>query len=206
MAFTTQELYRIKRELGYHVIGIGSLPYIQYTQLFDSVINVYVDAEVSTTATLATAISASSSAAPQAITLASATGFSAGQRAVLDVDDRTETATIQSLAGAVMTVQLRLAHSGTIPVALEGPITMARELLRQIERARAEMASVFGDGALKKVDEVEFYKQGDMSRFGLIGAQVTYWRDELASVLGVANGWRHRNGGAGGGSVSCSVY
>ncbi len=204
MAFTTQELYRIKRETGYHLLTINSLPFIGYVQIFDSVIQTSLAAEVATTSTLATAIAAASSPAPVALTLTSAVGFAAGDRVVVDVDDRVETVTIQSLAGAVATVQLRKAHSGTIPVALEGTITIVRDLLRKIEAVRERMAETYGEGAIKAVDEVEFYGQRNRSMFGILGSQLMAWRDELASVLGVPNGWRARS--AGGGSCAMSVY
>lgn len=204
MAFTTQELYRIKRETGFHVLTVGSLPYIGYASVFESVINDNLASEVSTTATLATAITAATSPAPQSLTLASATGFAAGQRAVVDVDARTEVATIQSLAGSVIVVQLQKAHSGTVPVSIEGPITMARECLRRIDQVREQMSGAYGEGAIKKVDEVEFYSQRERSMFGSLGDQLMYWRDELALMMGLPNGWRSRSGG--GGSCSMSVY
>lgn len=205
MAFSTQELYRVKRELGYHLLTVGSLPYIGYSALFESVINTNIDAEVATTATLATAIAASTTPAPQSLTLASATGFSAGARVYVDVDSRQELATIGSLTGSVISVLLGKAHAGTIPVALEGPIPIARDILRKIEDVRDEMARTFGDGAIRKVDEVEFFDQRGRTLFGSLGEQLMSWRDELASVLGVANGWRVARGG-GGGSVAVSVY
>lgn len=207
MPFSTQELRRIKRELGYHVLTIDALPYIGYTQLFDGVIQEAIAAEVSTTATLATALTAASVAAPQTLTLASATGFAAGDRCYLDVDDAVEVATLRNLSSTSATFLLKGAHSGTVPVVLEGPIPMAREILRKIEACRSEMSSTFGEGALKKVDEIEFFEQRGKTQFGSIGDQLMYWRDELASILGVPNGWRYRSGsGASRSSVAVSVY
>jgi hypothetical protein len=199
MAFSTQELYRIKRELGYHLLTVGSLPYIGYASLFESVINTNIADEVTTTASLSR--TATSGAVPTSVTLASATGFAAGARVVVDVDDRTETVTIQSLSGAVATLPLRKAHSGTVPVSLEGPISMAREILRKIETVRERMATTYGEGAIRKVDEVEFWN-ANRSVFGALGDQLDYWRSELASVLGIHNA---RSAG-GSGSVSVSVY
>lgn len=204
MAFTAQELYRIKRELGYHALTIGSLPYVGYTQLFNTVINQSIDDEVATTSTLVTALGALTAPTPTALTLADATGFAAGSRVVVDVDERTETATVQSIAGAVITVQLQKAHSGTIPVSVEGPITMVREILAKIESVRERMAGVYGEGAIKKVDEIEFYGQRERSMFGSLGGQLMYWRNELASILGICNGWQYRSGS--GGSCAVSVY
>lgn len=206
MPFSTQQLYRIKRELGYHVLTINSLPFIGYSQIFDSVVQTSLDAEVTTTATLATAITATSEPVPQALTLASPTGFTAGSRVIVDVDTRVETSTIQSLSGSIITVQLMKAHSGTIPVTLEGPISMALEILRQIDQVRSEMSITFGEGAIKKVDEIEFYGQSEKSSFGLLGNQLMSWRDELAAILGVRNAWHSKASQGGNRSVSMSVY
>lgn len=204
MAFTTQELQRVQRELGYHLLTAGAMPYVGFTQLFSQIINQNIAAEVTTTATLATAIAESSSPTPQALTLASAVGFAAGDRVVVDVDTRAETVTIQSLSGAVATVQLSKAHSGTVPVSLEGPITMARDCLRKIDDVKGEMAKTYGEGALKKVDEIEFHPQREKGMFALLSGQLMYWRNELAAVLGAPNGWAMR--GAGSGSCSMGVY
>lgn len=202
MAFSTSELYRIKRELGYHTLLVGSLPYIGYTQLFDSVIQQNIAAEVATTATGGG--SATTEPTLRTLTLASATGFAAGDRCYIDVDESLEIATLRSLATTTATFLLRGEHSGTVPVSLEGPIPMAREMLRKIDAVRTKMGETYGEGAIRKVDEVEFYGQRERSMFGSLGEQLMYWRDELASVLGVRNAWRAKQGG--GGSVSVSVY
>jgi hypothetical protein len=201
MAFTTQELYRLRRETGYHLLTVASLPYIGYTPVFESVINECIDAEVSTTASLS--VAAVTSPVPVSVTLASATGFAAGDRVVVDVDSRAEVVTIQALAATVATLQLQKAHSGTVPVVLEGPISIAKDILRKIDAVREKMATVYGEGSIKKVDEVEFYGVGSRGMFGALGSQLMHWRDELASVLGLPNGWASRGGG---GSVAVSVY
>ena len=187
MAFTSSELARIKAELGYNLLTAGADPYVGVTTLFEGVVNSYIAAEVATTST--TAVTAASSATPATLSLASATGFETGQRCVIDVDDRQETATLQSLSGTDATFLLKLAHSGTYPVSVEGPITIAKSYLAKIADLKTEIGSSLGYGALKSVDEVEFYNAGG-SYFGVLGEQLMYWRDELASVLGVPNMWR----------------
>ena len=118
MALLDSEIARIKAELGYNLLTTGALPYIGITQVFEQVIQDNVLAGASTTST--TAVSAQSTPTPVGITLASATGFAAGVRVVLDVDDRQETATVQSMSGSVITVQLTGVHSGTYPVTVDG--------------------------------------------------------------------------------------
>lgn len=202
MAFTDAELFAIKRELGYPLLENTASPYIGITSLFEVVINANIAAEVTTTSTLSSAISAASSPTPQTLTLASATGFSSGAVVYVDVDSRQERATIQSLSGSDIVVLLQKAHSGTIPVSLDGPIPIAKSILRRISEVKDEMAQTFGEGAIKKVDEIEWYGHGWNSTFGNLGTQLKYWRSELASILGVQNMWDIRTGG----SCSVSVY
>lgn len=205
MAFTTAELWQIKAELGYNLLETGAVAYVGITQLFESVVNEYIETEVATTAALSSAISAASEPTPVTLTLASATGFSSGAVVHLDVDERLERATIQSLSGAFAVVHLQKAHSGTIPVSLDGPIPLAKQALRQIRKVKQEMASALGEGAIKKVDEVEFYQANkSQTMFGLLGDQLRFWRNELASVLGVMNAWETKPTGRG--LTTLSVY
>lgn len=199
MAFTTQEIYRIKAELGYNVLTTGADPYVGVTALFDQVIQTYIDDEVATTS--ATTVTAASSPTPTDLTLASGTGFTAGDACVIDVDTRQERVTLQAISGTTATFQLSKAHSGTYSVIVEGPITMARERLARIEEVKGEIAQAFGWGALKKVDEVEFYNSGG-SYFGALGEQLSFWRNELAALLNAPNIWERREGAA----TSLSVY
>lgn len=201
MAFSNSEIQRIQYELGYNLLDHGAVVYVETTMLFQQVVQGYIDAEVATTSS--TTVTATSTPTPVAITLASATGFAAGQRVVIDVDSRQESATIAALSGASATVQLKNAHSGTYPVSVEGPITIAKECLKRIADVKAEMAGVYGWGPLKKVDEVEFHAGSGGSHFGRLGQQLAFWRNELASVLGVPFGPGLHMGG---GCSALSVY
>jgi hypothetical protein len=190
MALSTAELLRVRAELGFNVLSNGAAPFIGVTSLFDTIIAQYMTAGAATTSS--TAVTAAASATPVPITLASATGFATGERIWLDVDDRLESATIQSLSGAVATVDLIKAHSGTYPVYVDGGEAMVREKLNQIKSTKAQMAGTFGAGALKKVDEVEFYQSRNFTWFGSLGEQLMFWRDELAALLGAPNLWRQK--------------
>lgn len=203
MAFTTSELARIKAELGYNLLSVGATAYIGITQLFEQVVNENLAAEIRTTS--ATSVTAQSSPTPVALTLADATGFTAGDQVVVDVDSRREKATIAAVTGSTVTVQLTLPHSGTYPVSVAGPIVMAREALGRIDAIKARMATTYGAGALKRVDEIEFYAVGTSGKtqFGAMGDELMYWRNELASILGVINAWGMK---AGRGSVSLAAY
>jgi hypothetical protein len=203
MPFSTSQLARIKAELGYNLLSVGADVYVGVTQLFEQVVNGYIAAEIATTS--ATTVGAQATPVPVALTLVSATGFAAGDIVIVDVDSRRERATVAALSGAAMTVQLTLAHSGTYPVSVVGPISLATEILTRIDAVKAKMAGTFGAGALKRVDEIEFYAVGKngKTQFGSMGDELMYWRNELASILGVPNGWAGRQGG---GCTTLSVY
>jgi hypothetical protein len=196
MALTNSEVARIKAELGYNVLAVGAEPYIGITAMFDQVIQPYTTSGLATTS--ATPVTAASTPTPQSLTLGSVAGLAAGDVLVVDVDSRQERATIQSITGLSVTLQLSFAHSGTYPVIQEGGESIIREILRELARLGSGMGSkqsaistLSSRAGIKKVDEVEFFGGGSS-----VGAQgldpVTqilklreYWRDELASVLGI---------------------
>lgn len=209
MGLSTAEVRRIKYELGYNLLAVGAEPYISFVSLFDQVIQPYLTAGAATTSS--TSVTAADVPTPVGLLLASATDFSAGDRVVVDVDDRQESATIQSLSGSTITVLLTGVHSGTYPVEVEGGCSIVRAILRKLQAigglgatATADaLSKALASAGIKKVDEVEFFGDGSSSsqtRLVQVKALREYWRDELASALGVV-----RFNGRGGGST-VSVY
>lgn len=192
MALLDSEIVRIKAELGFALLSI-STPYIGITSIFEQVIQVYMDGGASTTSS--TAVTSATTPTPVTLVLASATGFTSGDRVVIDVDSRQEIVTIQNLSGTSMTVQLKNAHSGTYPVTVEGGESIVREILNRIKSVKETMATVFGAGAVRKVDELEFYNTRG-SQFGELGSELATWRDELAAALGIESMWARRRAGA----------
>lgn len=188
MALTDSEITRIKAELGFTLLSIAN-PYIGTAAIFETIIQPYLTGNVATTSS--TSVTAASAPTPVTLTVASADDLSSGARVIIDVDTRQETVTIQNLSGTSMTVQLQKAHSGTYPVVLEGPESLVRECLRRIAEVKTELGSTFGIGAIKKVDEIEFHRGGD-TMFGSLGAQLAYWRRELAALLGIESMWERR--------------
>jgi hypothetical protein len=195
MPFLQSELDRIRAELGFNLLEVGATMYVSIVSFFDTVVQNYIADEITTTATIVTAIPAASVPAPQTLSLASATGFIVRQKCVIDVDSREEKATLSNLSGTSATFLLSNAHSGTIPVSVEGPITIAREYLTRIEEVKAEMAETFGVGQLKAVDEIQWYASGGSgssggnTTFGNLNSQLRHWRCELAAVLGAQDIW-----------------
>ncbi len=206
MGLTTSEVRRIKHELGYGLLSVAAEPYISYVSLFDQIIQPYLTAGAATTSS--TSVDAEDAPTPVTLTLASSTGFTTGDRVVVDVDSRQESATIQALVGSTITVLLTLAHSGTYSVEVEGGCSIVRAILRKLQ-AIGGLGSADGTDALsdaldtaglKKVDEIEFFGGGmsSQTRIGQVKSLREYWRDELAFTLGIVR----LNGGGGGSTVS----
>lgn len=207
MSLLTSEVTRIKYELGFNVLSLGAEPYIGITQLFENVIQPYTLSGASTTS--ATAIVAADdprTPEPATLALASATGFAAGNRIIVDVDGRQESATAQSLSGSSLVLLLALEHTGTYPVTVEGGESIIRDLLRQIRIATDRLTKAIGYAGVKKVDEVEFFSPKEMNNtlgaFGAIWKERDMLRRELADLLGIVYLRETR----GGGGASLSVY
>jgi hypothetical protein len=187
MALLDSEIERVRYELGFNLLNAGAEPYIGVHAVFEQVIQVYLRAGATTTSS--TAVTAATTATPVAITLASATGFAAGARIVLDVDGRQEMATIQSLAGAVVTVLLTKAHTGTYPVTVEGGETIVRSILAELRNVQDKILAAAGAAGLKRAEDIEWFQgnNGVGSLSLTLGEMRNYYRDELASALGVEN-------------------
>lgn len=199
MALTTSELARVRAELGYNTLSAGAEPYISYVAVFDVVIKTYMQGGASTTSS--TTVAAAATPTAVTLTLASATGFTAGDRVVIDVDSLQESATIRSVSGSTISVLLSLAHTGTYPVTVEGGESMVRALLQRIDALKDQFSQVVQTAGLKRAEDIEWYqasagnnKAGGSAQLAALFAQRDYYRDELASLLGVTNMWRLKEG------------
>jgi len=201
MALLPGEIARLKVECGFNILNLGAEPYIGISQLWELVIVPNLTSGIVTTSS--TGVSASAPPALATLTLGSATGFVAGARVVVDIDARQETVSIESVSGSTISALLGKDHSGVYGVTVEGPESIIREYLTRIRDIKDRMAKSFGTGALKKVDEVEFYELvKGQTVFGALGDQLMYWRDELCSALGIVNLWQRKRSGA----QTLSVY
>lgn len=206
MALLDSELARIRYELGFNTLSVGADPYIGVTALFEAVIKPYMTGGATTTSS--TSVTASGQPGLATLTLADATGFAAGAAVIVDVDSLQERATVRHLTGATIQVLLSKAHSGTYPVTVEGGESLIRAILQRLQALDGlgvdngeggVMGGALATSGIKKIDEIEFFggsdvKVNQMSQ--LIRAR-EYWRDELASILGIErlNG-SHRGGGS----------
>jgi hypothetical protein len=199
MALLDGEVQRLRYELGYGTLGVGAVPYIGVTALFEQVVQPYLTAGASTTSSTVVAVAATPT--PVTLTLASGTGFAVGCRVVIDVDGRQEVVTAQNVSGTSLTVLLAKAHTGTYPVTVEGGESIIRELLGKIRNVSDRIESAATKAGIKRVDEIELYPEADGGVFASLVGQRSYWRDELAGALGIRNMWNRRRGGA-----STSLY
>ncbi len=191
MSLLDSEVARIKAELGYPLLSNSAEPWISTVAVFEQVIQPYLTAGASTTST--TTVTAASAPTPVTLTLASATGFTVGDRIVVDIDSRQESSTLQTISGTSATLILQKAHTGTYPVTVEGGESIIREVLLKIAGVKEKLAQNYGAGELRRVDEVEFYQSGGQDTyFGALGQNLMFWRNELAGLLGIPNMWARK--------------
>lgn len=206
MALATSEVEEIRYELGYNVLSVGAEPYISYVAVFEQVIQAFLQGGATTTSS--TAVSATNGPpALVTLTLAAITTpttpaqtppafytFAPGDQVVVDVDLFQEQATIASVNVGLQTISLNLAlaHAGTYPVAQQGGETVVREQLINLRYVKRDLLASRTTAGLKKFDESEFFenkghKGGGAARIKDLQKLRDYYRDELASALGVTN-------------------
>jgi hypothetical protein len=177
MPLTTGELDRIKSELGFHLLNTGAQPFIGVHMVFEQVIQPYLAEGLDTTSNTIVSVSPSGSAV--ALTLASVTGITLHSRLAIDVDDFFEMATVRAISGSIVNVILKKAHSLTYTVTLDGGLQQIRECLAALYATQQQLNEDNGTGAIKKVDEIEFYESKQRSALELLQAKQNHWRREL---------------------------
>lgn len=200
MALLDSEVYRIKYELGFNVLGIGAEPYIGIHAVFNQVIQQYMTGGATTTS--ATVVTAAPALTPVSIVLAAFTQREhvPHARVIIDEEDRQETSLITSVdsLASTITVTLQKAHSGTYPVTVEGGESIIRGILRKLETigglntSSSLLDQAAASAGIRKVDEVEFFgstRTGMSGRLAEIRALRQYWRGELARACGVYDMW-----------------
>lgn len=179
---TDDECARIKSECLDHVLATGANPYITTKYVYDLIRDNVVSSSVAPT-TSSTAVSTPGAAV---LTLASITGFTAGQRVVLDDDDARETVTIRAVAGNTISVVCRYAHAGTYRVQVESPVTIVRGILSDLITTEQGERSQFLTAGIKRADEVEFFGRGEGSVSDVMAERRARLRDQLARTCGIS--------------------
>ena len=177
---TFDEMARIKLELGDTVLNVGAQPWIGIRSVWD-VISTYVESSAVAPTSSSTTIAA---AGPTTITVASATGLTAGVRVQLDCDGQRETCTVRSVAGSVLSVVARKTHSGTYPVEVESALTIVRGIISDLTALeQVNTLASFDALGLRRVDEVEWAEKG-AAYYVEFGKSLL--RRKLASACGVS--------------------
>lgn len=159
---TDDEIARIKTELGDNVLDSAE-PYFGDTQSLYALIRDNVSSASTAATSSSTAVSQATVDAGGAttITVASASGLSAGTRVQLDVDGARETVTIRNVSSTTLSLICRKPHSGTYPVEIESALTLVRGTLSDLVAIeQGNVPDSLAQAGLRKVDEVEFSDKG----------------------------------------------
>jgi hypothetical protein len=200
MALTQGELQRIKHEVGINQLTVGAEPYVGVTRYFEQIVLPYLQSGPITTSSTVVGCGCGS----VSLALVSSVGFSLFDRAIVDVDVAQEEATVQSVVGNSITLQLAKAHgsAGAYPVTVEGGESLVRTYLRKC-RYVSDQIEQFGPRAgLKKADEVEFFggahgRSSEKSGYMTLVDMQRGFRTELCMLLfGVGNIQQFGGGGS----------
>lgn len=203
MALTQPELDRIRQELGVPLTRIGAEPYITWQAVFARAIAPYL---IDTGSTSTTSVVAASGGASVPVTVAAnpnapdfaAPVFVPGCEVVVDMGPPQEVATIQSVAGLVLTLTLSNAHSGTYSVVPKGAEWNVRQILSRLETIRVQLSNIAPlQAGVVQVDEIKLSEgtrkgAGPRNMADELVSQRMQAREELSSSLGVPNLWRQR--------------
>lgn len=194
MPLTSGELDRIRAELGYNVLNVGAEPFIGVHAVFSQVIAPYLREGADTTSS--TAVEENPRGAFVTLTLASTEGVVLHERLAVDVDDYLEMATVRSVRGNQVGVILKKMHVGTYPVTVDGGLQKVRECLAAIYDTHQQIRESAGTGAIKQVDEVQFYDTKGRTELANLNDKLEHWRDMLASAVGIPRRSMRQSGGA----------
>lgn len=205
MALLDSEIQRIKFELGYNLLNIGAVPYVQHMFVFEQVIQPHLLGGAVTESSTPVTASVPAVPTPVTLTLADATGFHVFDNIYVDIDTQQESAVVRQVTGNTIVVYLSKSHIGTYPVTVEagkdGGEAIVRELLKKLKELTGinglYHTSISGAGIKRADDDVEFFPNGayggSKSRLQEIEDAIEKYRDDLASAVGFPNLRRLRN-------------
>lgn len=213
MALRSEEIDRIKYELGAPMTRVGAEPYITFVAIFDRVIQPYLFDNSTTSSTSVVA------GATQAITLAanpiSASGigltFQVGTLCLVDMGPTQEQAVIQAVSGLSVTLTFASAHGSVVPypVAPVGSEQIIRDILTRLDTIRIQLQTIAPNASgVESVDDIRLFPSGSGKRGKVLDKaqalvmQRDIARDDLGDALGCPNFRRAKRGGA----TSFEVY
>lgn len=195
----SEELDRIKFELGVSPIRLGAEPFLAYVAIFDRVVQPFL---YDNSTTSSTTVVASVTGAISTITLAANPAppnnvgltFQVGTSVVVDVGVLQEFSVIQSIAGLTVTLNLTLGHAGSYPVYPNGSEQMVRDVLARLDVIKSDMLSVAPRAAgVESVDEIKLFPHGSgrrgatRSKFDELLVQREQARNDLGELVGFSN-------------------
>ncbi len=203
MTLLDSEIQRIKFELGYNLLNIGAVPYVQHMFVFEQVIQPHLLGGSVTESSTPVTASMPAVPTPVTLTLADASGFHVFDTIYVDLDTQQEAAIVRQVVGNTIVVYLSKSHIGTYPVTVEAGKDGGEGIVREILKKLKELTGINGlyhnsisTAGIKQVDEVEFFANGtyggSKSRLQEIEDAIMKYRDELASAVGFPNLWRMR--------------
>jgi hypothetical protein len=190
-SINVSEIQRIKHELSFNQLNVGAEPYVGITRYFEQIVIPNLNAgAVDTSTTLVGAVPPGQLPIAVALTLDNASAFNMFDNVSVDVDAAQETATVQSVTGNIIVVQLAKSHgqAGAYPIQQEGGLVIVRQYLRYLRKI-AERINQFGSRAgVKKADEVEFFggahgRASEANGFTTLGHMQQHFRRELCMLL-----------------------
>lgn len=201
MPLLDSEINIIKFELGYNLLSVGAVPYVQHISLFEQVVQPNLPEGAVTESSTPVTASVPAVPTPVTLTLADATGFHVDERIYVDTDTEQESAVVRHVSGNTIGVYLSKSHIGTYPVTVKMGVAIVRQILRKIDDLTEinglYRLSLYGAGIKRTDDDVEFFANGgyggSKSRLQEIQDALMKYRNELASAIGVFNLWQLRN-------------
>lgn len=194
----SEELDRIKYELGVSVTRIGAEPYLTYVAIFDRVVQPYLYDNSTTAST-----SVGPSGGPTPITVAAnpippngvGLTFTVGTSVLVDVGPAAEQVTVMAVAGLVLTVSpLVNSHTAPYPVAPVGSEQIVRGILTRIVNIQTQMDNIAPlTAGVEQVDEAKLVPNASGKRgrsedkFASLVRQRDQARNDLADAIGFEN-------------------
>lgn len=186
---TQGELQYIKYSLGFNQLQVGAEPYVSISRYFEQVAipNLYSGA----VSTSSTSVAASAPGpVPVTLVLGDASGFAMMDHVLVDVDAAQEIATVMSVSGSTITVQLGKAHGsgGPYPIEVESGQSLVRQYLSYLRKIQDRIHRFGARAGVKKADEVEFFggahgRGAELSGFQTLEQMQQHFRRELCYLL-----------------------
>ena len=198
MSLRSEELDRIKYELGVPMTRIGAEPYISFVAIFDRVIQPYLfdNSTTSSSSVVAGAAQAITLAANPATPNGVGLTFAVGTLCLVDMGPSQEQCVIQAITGLSVTMTLGNSHGSVVPypIAPVGSEQIVRDILTRLDVIRLQLQTIAPQAAgVESVDDIRLFASGrgrkgvtlDKAQALLLQRDVA--RDDLGDALGCPN-------------------